>query len=128
VSAAYDDADNLFITGWGCGSYFNIYVSELAKGSDRVSLITLEKRTDVAPATVRRHSLLYRVQVTGATGKVVGTVLFVVHHQAVVGMAGRLGERVLAWPYPAGGDPVQSVARYEGIDGIALSISNVYRR
>jgi hypothetical protein len=148
VAAAYDNADNLFITGWGCGSDFNVYLGELAKGSGPVALIDLDKRMGplggvqwdgsyVVIATVRAHALLYRVQVTGTTGKVVGTVkpqgfdmccfftpngLFVLHDRAAIGMAGKNGERVWDWPYPAGGKPLRSIARLKGINGIALSI------
>jgi hypothetical protein len=152
VSAAYDDADNLFITGWACGSTFNAYFGELAKGSAHVTLIKLDKRTGpfggvqwdgsyvvvaVAVSYRRAHRLLYRVQVSGTAGKVVGTVkpqgfyvccfgtpsgLFVLNDGTIIGMGGKHGEGIWTWPYPAGGKRTESIARYAGINGIALSI------
>jgi hypothetical protein len=148
VGAAYDDADNLFLTGWACGSTFNPFFGELAKGSSQTSLIHLDRRTGVyggvqwdgryiaIAVAVRGNSVLYRVQVSGTTGKVVETVrprgffvgffgsssgFFVLHDQTVIGAAGKNGERVWAWPYPTGGKSVQSIAQYEGIHGIAIS-------
>jgi hypothetical protein len=151
VSAAYDDADNLFISGWGCGSTFNAFFGELAKGSSHAVFVNIDRPPGVyggvqwdgryiavADATNGNsaHSVIYRVQVSGQTGKVVGAVkpqgfhvgfflsssgFFVLHNGAVIGTAGKQGEHVWAWPYPAGGKPVQSIARYEGITGIAIS-------
>jgi len=153
VSAAYDGAGNLFITGWACGSTFNAYFGELAKGSGHVALIKLDKQTGpfggvqwdgtyvavaVAVSHRRVHRLLYRVQVSGTAGKVVGTVepqgfymcycfgtpsgLFVMHDGTIIGTAGKHGDGIWTWPYPAGGKRTQSIARYEGINGIALSM------
>jgi hypothetical protein len=151
VSAAYDDADNLFVTGWGCGSTFNAFFGELAKGSGHTALINIDKPPGVfggvqwdgryvavaiAVNGNSAHSVLYRVQVSGTTGRVVGAVkpqgfhvgfflsssgFFVLHDGTLIGTAGKQGEHVWAWPYPAGGKPVKSIARYAGITGIALS-------
>jgi hypothetical protein len=153
VSAAYDGAGNLFMTGWACGSTFNAYFGELAKGSGHVALIKLDKRTGpfggvqwdgtyvvvaVAVSHRRVHRLLYRVQVSGTTGKVARTVkpqgfymcycfgtpsgLFVLHDGTIIGTAGKHGEGIWMWPYPAGGERTQSIARYEGINEMALSM------
>ncbi|MBV9263881.1 MAG: hypothetical protein JO324_06120 [Candidatus Eremiobacteraeota bacterium] len=150
VGAAYDDASNLFITGWACGSTFNPYFGELAKGSGHTALIKIDKppgvyggvqwdgryvAVAVAAKGKSAHSVLYRVKVSGTTGEVVGTVkpqgfhvgffgsssgFFVLHDAAVIGTAGN-GALVWAWPYPTGGKPVKAIARYKGIIGIALS-------
>jgi len=149
VSAGYDDADNLFITGWACGSTFNAFFGELAKGSGKVAFIKIDQQTGpyggvqwdgqylAVALAVHEHSKIYRVQVSGTTGNVVGVVrpqrfyvgffgsvsgLFVLHHGTIIGTAGKRGDGVWAWPYPAGGKRTQPIARYESITGIALSI------
>jgi hypothetical protein len=148
VGAAYDDASNLFITGWACGSTFNAFFGELAKGSSHTALINIHKppgiyggvQWDGSYVAVayggKGHAVLYRVQVAGTTGKVIGVVkpqgfhigffltstgYFVLHDGDVIGTAGKHGQLVWAWPYPTGGKPVQSIAQYEGIEAIALS-------
>lgn len=94
--------------------------------------------TYVAVATsVHRHRRapkLYRVQVSGAKGKVVGVVLpqglagagysgliFALHDGDVIAPAGASGERVSAWLYPGGGKPTRSIATYESINAIAIA-------
>jgi hypothetical protein len=149
LNAAYDDGGNLFITGWGCDSDFFFEFGELAKGSSGVKRISLDKPvrepgsvqwdgTDVAVATrTNRHqhaARLYRVQVSGTTGKVVGAVqlhglagagysglIFVLHDGDVIAPAGASGERIWVWPYPRGGKPTRSIATYESMNAIAIA-------
>jgi hypothetical protein len=149
--AAYDDAGDLFITGPAGGSISEYFFAfgELAKGSDQVARIQLDKKTGhpggvqwdgsyvVVGTTQERdrpRGCLYRVQVSGTTGKVVGVVfphgfypglypspLFVLHDHAVIGVAGTYGDGVWAWPYPAGGKPASQIASFKYITGLTIS-------
>jgi|GEM_PF-2146144 len=91
--AAYDNAGNLFITGWAGGSDWFFEMGELAKGSAKVTRIRLDKHalepgevqwdgTNVVVATsVSRRARnpfsskslfrLYRLQISGTSGHVV---------------------------------------------------------
>jgi hypothetical protein len=145
-NAAYDDDGNLFLGGNYGGSFFLFEMGELVRGSSRVISIRLDKHTGipgdvqwdgkyvVVDTTVDRHSVLYRVQVSGKKGHVVQvvtlhgfcpfsymTVHFVLRGRGVIGMAGKDGDRVWAWPYPGGGQPTRAIARYDRIDGLAIS-------
>jgi hypothetical protein len=150
--AAYDDTGDLFITGPAGYSISEYYFAfgELAKGSSSVQKITLDKSTGhwgavqwdgtyVVVNTTESHHLqqpvIYRVQVSGTNGDVVGVVrphgfyggiypsspVFVLHDHALIGTWGKNGEAVWAWPYPAGGTPTRRIAKYEVINAIALS-------
>lgn len=94
--AAYDNAGNLFITGWEGGSDWIFEMAELAKGSRKVTNIRLDKRANepgevqwdgkyvvVATAVSRRTRnpfsnewlfRLYRLQISGTSGHVVQVV------------------------------------------------------
>jgi hypothetical protein len=152
AEAAYDDVGDLFITGPAGGSISEYFFAfgELAKGSGHVKRIQLDKKTGhpggvqwdgsyvVVGTTQDRdppRGCLYRVQVSGAKGRVVNAVfpkgldrdlypsapVFVLHGDAVIGVAGTNGEGVWAWPYPAGGKPTQSLGSFETIQGVAIS-------
>jgi hypothetical protein len=150
--AAYDDKGNLFITGpagYSISEFF-FALGELAKGSGSVKRITLDKPTGLWGAVQwdgtyvvvnttqgfdPRRPLLFRLQVSGTKGEVVGVVrphgfyggiypsspVFVLHDNAIIGMRGENGKAVWAWPYPVGGAPTQQLAKYEAINAIALS-------
>jgi hypothetical protein len=146
LNAAYDGTGDLLVTGYAGGSDFFFEFGELTRGSGAVTPVTLDKPvggpgtvqwdgTYAAVATnVNRNRLnskaqLYRVQVSGTTGKVVDVVrprdfyhtLFVLHNRAVIGPAARSGERISIWPYPGGGKPTQSLARYARVNAMAVS-------
>jgi hypothetical protein len=149
LNAAYDNAGNLFITGWAGGSDFFFEMGELAKGGSQVTRIQLDKPTRepgdvhwdgtyVAVSTAisrnRTRSRIYRVKVSGANAHVVqvvqlqdfsvdfySTLLFVLHDRSVIGIAGGHGEDLRTWPYPAGGNSTRSIAEYERINGLTIS-------
>jgi hypothetical protein len=94
--AAYDNAGNLFVTGWEGGSDWFFVMAELAKGSQKVTNIRLDRHAYepgevqwdgkyvVVATTVNRRTRnpfsnksvfrLYRLQVSGKSGHVVQVV------------------------------------------------------
>jgi hypothetical protein len=150
LDATYDNAGNLFISGWQGGSDFDFEMGELAKGASRVTTIKLDKRTYI-PGDVqwdgqyivvdttlsgrgRPSHFLYRVQVSGSKGHVVQVVpidklfagfyrtpLFVLHDGSVIGVAGPSGKHLRVWAYPGGGKPTGSIGKYDGMSGLAIS-------
>jgi hypothetical protein len=148
VGAAYDRSNDLFVTGWACGSTFNALLEELGAGSSGFDVVRLDKTagplggiawdgTDLAIAVSSKfHSELFRVYVNGNVGTVVGVVhlqglnvccwgtptgLFVLNHGEAIGEAGKDEQSIFEWRYPAGGKSLRTIRRYSGIDGLALS-------
>jgi hypothetical protein len=150
LRAAYDDDQNLFVSGWEGGSDFFFEMGELVKGGSRVTPIKLDRQTS-APGDVQwdgtyvvvgtdvtrqgtSHPRLYRLQVSGASGHVVQVVsmpglsantysaaLFVLLEGSVIGTAGRDGDSLRTWAYPGGGKPTGSIGRYSPINGLTIS-------
>lgn len=148
VSAAYDGSNDLFVTGWACGSTFNAFLGELRAGSGGFVSIRLDKVAgplggiawDGTYLTIavssHFHSELFRVQVTGSTGTVEGVVhlhglnvccwgsptgLFVLNQGTAIGEADKDEQSLVEWNYPAGGKSLRSIGTYSNIEGLALS-------
>jgi hypothetical protein len=135
LNAAYDGASDLFIDGWDGGSIFYLRFGELAKGSGSIAKIPLDKRVfepggiqwDGAYAAVEtgegyHRSRIYRVQVSGSRGHVIGAV----YPEGLVPMApfaihGADGGHIAVWPYPAGGEPTRMLRPFKYITGVAIS-------
>jgi hypothetical protein len=145
--AAYDDQGNLFFDGFPGGSDFSLVLGEVARGSDSVTRIRLDKRIafpggvqwDGAYIAVETGGFeskgrprIYRVQVSGSSGTVVGAVypsdpalyyaaVFCIDGRTMVSMAGSKGGRIELWPYPAGGKSTKFIGRFKGVRGMAIS-------
>jgi len=153
LDAAYDNAGDLFVSGWGGGSDWIFDMGELPKGGTSITPIKLDKRT-YQPGDVQwdgtyvvvstrlasePHPRVYRVQVpTGSTGQRIngrvvqivllhgsspaaGRLLFVLQSGTAMGTAAKDGDHVWTWAYPAGGNAIGSIAKYDGINALAIS-------
>jgi hypothetical protein len=146
LNAAYDGTGDLFVTGYAGDSDVLFEFGELTKGSGAVTSVTLDKpvggpgavqwdgmyaevATNVNRNRLNSKARVYRVQVSGTTGKVVDVVrpqdfyhtLFVLHDRAVIGLARRSGEQIWVWPYPGGGKPTQRLTGFDTVNAIAVS-------
>ncbi len=149
LSTAYDDQGNLFIIGEGPAPSRSFLLAYLAKGTSSFTNVALNTKISGAfvqwdgtyiaitnPAWLQhRGAVVYRVQVSGSTGYLVGTTKFnrlrgrnagnisliqgakiiVNYHQ------GKLG----VWNYPAGGRAIGALKAVSGYreNGITLSLA-----
>lgn len=134
----YDDSGNLFITGVTKQQH-NVLV-ELPKGTDSFINITLDK--GIYPGAVQwdgnylvvpgTANILYRVQVSGSTGTVVGTITL--NHVPPRGtnafwingneIAATYLSKVGLWPYPDGGEPTKLLyIRGHQAYGVTVSVA-----
>jgi hypothetical protein len=145
---AYDDAGNLFVDG-SDGAEFGL--TELSKRGHAFARIALKRKIDfgaqiqwdgrnVAIET-REHPAIYRVRITGLTGRVIGTTqLTGVGGRATqswiaegsiavpTGPSNKRAIEILFWKYPAGGNPTKTFRGFVGsghqtIDGVTLSVA-----
>jgi hypothetical protein len=144
LNAAYDDDGNLFVDGVPGGSDFWLEFGQLRRGDNEVMRVSLGRPgasaggiawdgTDIAVATGAYHgrrARIYRVHVSSSGLKVVGAVhvrdlngapQICIYRGTVVGMAGAIGDRIAAWPYPAGGKPARYITQLKYISGVAIS-------
>lgn len=142
--AAYDAGGNLFVTSGG-----NL-IGELPKGQTSIQEITLSKTlADVSHAQwagkyltlqseyVSAHNReklferVYRVQISGSAGKIVGTTAFVdwpekdpgqswIQGSAIVGTP---YSKIILWAYPAGGQPTKIIHSSLRVKAVTVSVS-----
>jgi hypothetical protein len=144
---AYDDDGNLFVDGYS-GTQFGL--AELTRRGSAFSSVTLNRKIrfgtqlewdgrDLAIET-RENPEIYRVRVSGSTGKVVGTTqLTGVGNRATqswiangtiavpTGPRSKRAIEIILWNYPAGGNPTKTITGFIGgghqmIDGVTFSI------
>jgi hypothetical protein len=140
--AAYDDGGNLFVTSGG-----NV-IAELRKGQTSFNDITLsEPLADVSHAQwagkyltlqseyVSKHNReklferIYRVQITGAVGKIAGTTAFTDWPERDPGQSWIAGgtivgtpySKIIFWKYPAGGQPLKITHPTHRVKAVTIS-------
>jgi|HubBroStandDraft_5_1064220.scaffolds.fasta_scaffold00905_7 hypothetical protein len=134
-AAAYDDQGNLFIGGEGYGSGYLFVIAELPRGSSTFTDIALNEPLTcrpecdnhmqwdgtylaiTRPSQDHKSPIVYRVQVSGSTGTIVGTTKFKGDFGKYSGEGSWIDEAstildyrfgsVAIWKYPAGGKIVQ---------------------
>jgi hypothetical protein len=136
LGGSYDNQGNLFVDGLQGSTTFFVF-AELPKGSKQLTYITLDKAAAWGPGSVQwdgknisvglapnvgDHGAIYRVQVAGKLGKVVGIV-----HLPHLGSFPRFwiqGDKVVAtrraytvrriglYDYPSGGKPIELLSGF----------------
>jgi hypothetical protein len=155
-AVAYDDKGNLFVTGNGPGASAPFVVAELPKGGSSLTNLTIDYQdfdyssgmiqwdgTDLAISTATSADpyaplVIYRLQVSGSTAKVVGEVTFEdwvsddqdnfwIQGGTLIAVPGgskeTLSKEVDFWKYPAGGKPTKSIVTGSDADGITVSVA-----
>jgi hypothetical protein len=153
TGAAYDDQGDLFVGGSGGGSNPPPYeIAELRPGSSDFTSITLSKEITCAtlecgapvqwnesyltitkPTADHVSPTVYRVQVSGSAGTVVGTTTFHDHFNRFSGTGSWVqgnkiiltyrANNVALWPYPAGGKVLNTLKGFKGFAHPGLTIS-----
>jgi hypothetical protein len=151
--AAYDDGGNLFFDGYPGGSDTWLVFGELARGSNAVAKVRIDKRVywpggvqwdgkyiavETGGAFRFLPGRIYRVETSGSVGKVIGVVYptdptlyfdefdvaqFCLDGHKMVSMAGPKGGRIELWRYPAGGSGTQFIGRFNSVRGMTISVA-----
>jgi hypothetical protein len=145
--ATYDDGGNLFVDG---RNEYGYQLAELPSGSSEFSLVTLNKSILMFGLQWNDGYLIiagdggskfgpeyiYRVQVSGSYGTIVGTTTLKSRHNEAAGLAQYWiqGNRIIGagggphyartlqvWRYPEGGKPINRV-NHLGAVGVVLSV------
>ena len=134
-SVAYDNNGNLFIFGNGAAPSYKLELAELAEGSSSLTAITLPEQVTgnhiqwdgqylaiCEPSVDHRSPIIYRLQITGSTATLAGTVTFRGNFASrysgqvfyISGGSVTLGYRfasVGVWKYPEGGRPQRIIKK-----------------
>ncbi|HEY6325402.1 MAG TPA: hypothetical protein VIW73_02655 [Candidatus Cybelea sp.] len=129
---SYDAKGNLYVDGTNVGTT-QTQLAELPRGSTSFTNITLDKKVGPYPLAVQWDGkyvalqgstrALYRIKVSGSTGRIVQTTLFQGDHSDLVaqfwiagrtilipyGSGRRIVKKVGLWPYPGGGAVSKSI-------------------
>jgi hypothetical protein len=147
----YDNNGNLFCDAYGTSGAFELF--ELLAGASTFTAVSVSGAGSLRSASVQwdgtdlavgsgAGSTLYQIQLSGSTGKVVGSTTlggagyvwqFWITH-TLGGKKSHRGIRVIAptyggsggaevgyWNYPAGGNPTKTITGFSQPDGAALS-------
>jgi hypothetical protein len=128
---SYDDSGNVFVLGYGVGSeYITSVFTELRKGRTTFRDITMpfigypqKLQWDGKHMALNQGGTIYQMQVSGSTGRIVGTTRLLGDTESAGGTVWIAGDTVLGpyggasahrvgtWNYPAGGDPTNVTHR-----------------
>ena len=142
TACTYDDNGNLFVDGW-FGDTVLFELGELTKGANSFTSVTLNRVPQNYPGGIQwggkyvalvDKPWVYRISVSGSTGKVVGRVFLkkvwayapmAIEDGVVVATTSALGSgnAVALWPYPGGGKLSKILAKYQDlVPGLAISV------
>jgi len=142
----YDDQGNLFVAGLVGSTAFFVF-AELPKGSQEFTYIKLDKPAAFGPGSVQwdgkyitvglvpssgNAAAIYRVQVPGKVGKVVGIVhlrhlpsfprFCIAGDEIVATQRAYNVRRIGFYHYPSGGAPIDILSGFDNPGGITVSI------
>jgi hypothetical protein len=140
---SYDDSGNIFVLGYGIGpTYITSVFTELPKGSEAFRDIAMpfigypEKlQWDGKYIALNLGPTIYRMQVAGSIGRIIGTTTLLgdtegsggtawISGDTVLGQHGGYGARRIGiWSYPAGGNPTNVTHRVDGKHTIISDIN-----
>ena len=151
---AYDDNGNLFVNGYGGSSGSEFALAELAFGASSFTAIPLSYLVGgpdqlqwdgsyLAYQTNARYGKISRLQVTGSSATIVGTVSFKgVRHGATqswiydghitfpYNIRGSSANVISSWNYPKGGKATNTIRKWDGqtkrgldFHGVAVSVA-----
>ncbi len=153
TGAAYDDQGNLFVGGSAGGSRPPLYaIAELPQGSSSFTTIPLSGQITCAtfecgsrvqwdgkylvitkPTANHVSPTVYRVQVSGSVGAIVGTTTFHGHFNGFSGTGSLVqGDKIILtyrsntialWSYPTGGKALRLPKGFKGYSHNGLAIS-----
>ncbi len=152
AGAAYDDQGNLFLVGSGGVTDLSYVIEELPRGSSNLIDIALNEQLTCVreecrsaiqwygkylaitkPSEARNSPIVYRVQVSGSVGKVVGATTFHGNFGAGSGTGSLVrGGKILLtyrpnnvalWSYPAGGKAIGILKGFKGYPHLGLTVS-----
>lgn len=152
TGAAYDDQGNLFVGGGTGLSGLPYAIAELPHGSSEFTSIALNEQITCArgncdvplqwdgshlvitkPTADHKSPIVYRVQVSGSVGTVVGTTTFQGNFGSVSGTGAWVQgdkmiltyrrDNVALWAYPAGGKVLKVLKGFKGFAHPGLTIS-----